>query len=68
MLFLDMIKCLFALVSLAIAIRIVHIYSFWERLNKVECVFPLVIITILPHAEFGQNDHWEDAPDFISFF
>ena len=27
-------------------------------------VFPLVVVSILPHAEFGPNDHWKDAPDF----
>ena len=24
----------------------------------------MVVISILPHAEFGQNDHREDAPHF----
>ena len=32
--------------------------------NKVGC-FPMVVVSILPHAEFGPNDHWEDAPHFI---
>ena len=31
---------------------------------KVGCVFPMVVVSILPHAEFGQNDHREDAPHF----
>ena len=44
--------------------------------DKVGCVFSMVIVSILPHAEFGPNDHREDAPyfrigvlknDFISF-
>ena len=25
----------------------------------------MVIVSILPHAEFGQKDHLEDAPHFI---
>ena len=32
--------------------------------DKVRCVFPMVIVSILPHAEFGSNDHREDAPHF----
>ena len=31
-------------------------------LYKVGCVFPMVIVTILPHAEFGPNDHQEKHP------
>ena len=31
---------------------------------KVGCVFPMVVVSILPHAEFGPNDHREDAPHF----
>ena len=30
-------------------------------LSKVECVFTMVIVSILIHAEFWQNDHREDA-------
>ena len=30
--------------------------------NKVECVFPMVVVSVLPHAEFGPYDHREDAP------
>ena len=33
--------------------------------TKVGCVFPMVVIPILPQAEFGPNDHREDAPHFI---
>ena len=33
--------------------------------GKVECVFPMVVVSILPHAEFGPNDHWEDTSHFI---
>ena len=25
----------------------------------------VVVVAILPHAEFGPNDHREDAPHFI---
>ena len=32
----------------------------WE--SKVGCVFPMVVISILPHAEIEPNDHREDAP------
>ena len=28
------------------------------------CVFPMAVIAILPHAEFGPNDHWEGATLF----
>ena len=52
-----------------------HIY-FWDRIPgtlplkkiwtkyKVGCVFPMVV-SILSHPEFGQNDHREYAPHFI---
>ena len=29
------------------------------------CVFPMVAVCILLHAEFGSNHHREDAPHFI---
>ena len=32
---------------------------------KVGYVFQMVIVSILPHAEFGPNDDREDAPHFI---
>ena len=32
---------------------------------KVGCVSPMIIVSILHHAEFGPNDHREDAPHFI---
>ena len=35
-----------------------------NRLGKVGCVFPMVAVSILPHAEFGPNDHRADAPRF----
>ena len=31
------------------------------KYNKVGCVFPMIAVSILSHAEFGQNDHREDA-------
>ena len=33
--------------------------------NKVGRVFSMVIVSILPHAGFGPNDHREDAPHII---
>ena len=33
-------------------------------LSKVGCVFAMVVVSILPYAEFGRNDHREDAPHF----
>ena len=32
---------------------------------KLRCVFPKVVVSILPHAEFGRHDHRGDAPHFI---
>ena len=32
--------------------------------STAECVFPMVIVSILPHADFGSNDHRKDAPHF----
>ena len=32
--------------------------------TKVRCVFPIVIVPILPQAKFGPNDHREDVPHF----
>ena len=31
---------------------------------KAGCVFPMVVVHILPHAEFGPNDYGEDVPHF----
>ena len=31
---------------------------------KVGCVFSMVIVSILSHAEFGRTDHREDAAHF----
>ena len=35
-----------------------------EGLNKVERVFPVIVVSILLHAEFGRNDQWEDVFHF----
>ena len=35
--------------------------------NKVGCVIPMAIVSLSPHADFGPNDHWEDALHFITF-
>ena len=29
------------------------------------CVFPIVVVSMLPHVKFGPNDHWDDAPRCI---
>ena len=33
--------------------------------DTVGCVFPMVVVSILPHAEFGPNEHRVDAPHFM---
>ena len=33
--------------------------------SKVGCVFLMVVVSMLPHAEIGRNDHREGAPHFI---
>ena len=35
---------------------------------KVECVFPMIVVSMLPHAEFVLNDHRETAPHFTHKF
>jgi len=32
--------------------------------HKVECVFPMAVVSMLPRADFGLDDHREDAPHF----
>ena len=32
---------------------------------KVGCVFPMDVVSLLPHEEFGRNDHREGPPHFI---
>ena len=34
---------------------------------KVGWVFLMVVISMLPHAEFEPNDHWKDAPHLLTF-
>ena len=34
------------------------------RPSKMECVFPIVVVSILFYAEFGPKDHVEGAPYF----
>ena len=33
-------------------------------IGEVGCVVVVVIVSILPHAEIGPNDHRQDAPHF----
>ena len=35
---------------------------------KMGRVFPMVVVSIPPHAVFGPNDHREDAPHFSFLF
>ena len=35
-------------------------------ITKVGYVFPIAIVSILPHAEFGKNNHREYAPALYS--
>ena len=37
----------------------------FELLRKVERVYPMVIVSLLPYTKFGRKDHREDAPHFI---
>ena len=41
-----------------------HFNSKLDIEGKVGCVFSMVVVSILPHAEFGPNDHQKDAPHF----
>ena len=36
----------------------------YESVSKVECIFPVVIVSILLLAEIGRKDHREDASHF----
>ena len=40
----------------------------YYRTIIVECVFSMVVVSLLPHAEFGSNNHRDDAPHFIGIF
>ena len=35
------------------------------KLYKVGCVFPMIVVSILPRAKLGRNDHREDALHFV---
>ena len=45
-------------------VQVIWMMRTWGHRNKVGCVFPMIAVSILPHAEFGLNGHWEDAPHF----
>ena len=36
----------------------------FDNSYKVGRIFPMVVVSIRPYAEFGPNDHREDAPHF----
>ena len=36
-------------------------------LTKEGCIFTMGVVSKLPHAEFGPNDHQKDAPQFSEF-
>ena len=42
-------------------IRSVTQTQYQNRFNKAGCVFPMAMVLILHNAEFGRNDHREDA-------
>ena len=33
--------------------------------SKAGCIFPMAVVSILPHPEFEPSDHLENAPLFI---
>ena len=35
--------------------------SFYINSTKVNFVFPVAVVSLLRHAEFGRDYHWEDA-------
>ena len=37
-------------------------------ITKVGCVFPMSVVSILPHPVFGIYDQWEDASRFKMFY
>ena len=41
-----------------------YIIEGWKK-PKIGCVFLIVVVSMFPHAEIGQNDHREGAPHFI---
>ena len=34
--------------------------------SKVGCVFPMIVVSLLLHADYGRNDHRENAFHFIN--
>ena len=44
-----------------------HLYYQVSKTGVV-CVFPIVVVPILPHADFGPNDHREDAPTLLRYY
>ena len=39
-------------------------WAWGKKTGKIECVFPIVDVSILPYAELGSDNHQEDAPHF----
>ena len=42
-----------------------RIVSIEHMVDKLGCVFPIIVVSILSHAEFVSNNHREDASHFI---
>ena len=42
-------------------------YTYHLGYNQVGCAFTMVVVSILLHAEFGQNDHRSNAPHFMKW-
>ena len=36
--------------------------------DEVECVFAMVVVSVLPLAEFGPDDHGEDPTHFTHLY
>ena len=45
-----------------ILLNIIFFLSWVREIIKVVCVFLMVLVSILPHKEFGLNYHWKDTP------
>ena len=41
-----------------------HFQQWCQNFDKEACVFPVVVVSIMSHAEFGRNGHREYAPHF----
>ena len=46
-------------------IILTNLYGFSNGYPAGQCAILIVVVSILPHAEFGPNDHREDVPHFI---